>query len=325
MSGPLLPRVLIVGDLNPDIVVRSPSAPHFDQVEQLVDGIDITLGGSAGIVACGTARLGLDTTLVAAVGDDEWGRWCTGLLTGRGVRTSALRTVPAPTGATVLLLRDAGTDRAILTTPGAIGELRGTDVPDSLLAEHAHLHICSMFLVSALRPGLLDLCWRARQLGLRISLDPNYDPSQRWDAGDDLLAAVDVLLVNAAEAAALAASGSDLTGSDPAGTDKAARLLAERCATVVVKDGSRGALLAQGAEVTRISAPAVRAVDATGAGDSLAAGLIFGLVAGWPAAEAVAFGVACGSASTQAVGGIAAQPARDEAQALAATIAAGQP
>lgn len=319
MSGPALPRVLVVGDLNPDIVVRSPAAPRFDQVEQLVDGIDITLGGSAGIVACGAARLGLDTTLVAAVGDDEWGSWCTDALAARAVRTSALRTVPAPTGATVLLLRDAGTDRAILTALGAIGQLRGSAMPDSLLAEHGHLHIASMFLVSALRPGLLDLCRRARRLGLRISLDPNYDPSGQWDVGDDLLAAIDVLLVNVAEAAAIASCG-----NDPATIDKAARLLAQRCATVVVKDGARGALLARGGEVTRIPAPAVQAVDATGAGDSLAAGLIYGLVAGWPTAEAVTFGVACGSASTRAVGGTAAQPAPDEARALAATIARGQ-
>ncbi len=313
MSRTARSRVLVVGDVNPDIVVRTHEPPRFDQVEQLVEGIDVTLGGSAGIVACGTARLGLDTTLVAAVGEDAWGRWCTEQLTARGVRTSALRTAPAATGATVLLVPDAGAGRAILTSAGAIGQLTGGDVSDALLAEHGHLHLCSVFLVGGLRPELLEVCRRARRAGLRISLDPNYDPSGQWDIHDELLAAVDLLLVNAVEAGAL-------TGG--AKTGKAAQILGERCDTVVVKDGQCGALLAHGGELTRITAPEVTAIDSTGAGDSLAAGVIYGLGAGWTITEAVALGVACGSASVRALGGIAAQPTLAEANALRTPIGA---
>lgn len=313
VSGLPRRRVLVVGDVNPDIVVRTHGPPRFDQVEQLVEGIEVTLGGSAGIAACGTARLGLSTTLVAAVGEDDWGRWCTEQLTSRGVHTSALRTVPTATGATVLLVPGTGGGRAILTSPGAIGQLSGDDVGDAVLAGHGHLHLCSMFLIGQLRPDLSDVCRRARRAGLRISLDPNYDPSGRWDVDDELLAAVDLLLVNAVEAAALA-GGSEI--------GKAAQLLGERCETVLVKDGARGAVLAHGGELTRIAAPEVNAVDCTGAGDSLAAGVIYGLEAGWTVIEAAALGVACGSASVRALGGTSAQPTFAEADALRATVGA---
>lgn len=309
--------MLVVGDVNPDIVVHCQEPPLFGQVEQLVDGIEVVLGGSAAIVACGVARLGLETTLVAAVGDDAWGDWCTGQLATRGVIVSALRMVATATGATVLLLRNGGTDRAILTSLGAIEQLTGAEVSDELLAGHDHLHIGGVFLMAGLSSGLVEMCGRARRAGLRISLDPNYDPSGRWALDDKLLAEVDVLLVNASEAQALAAC---------ADTDKAGRLLAERCPTVVVKDGQRGALLAQSDQLTRISSAQIDVVDSVGAGDNLAAGVISALARGWPVVEAAMLGVACGTASLRATGGTAAQPTLEEAKTFleAITVVAPQ-
>lgn len=52
--------LLVVGDANPDVVVGPLDAPlAFGQREQLVPDGALTLGGSAAIMACGAARLGL--------------------------------------------------------------------------------------------------------------------------------------------------------------------------------------------------------------------------------------------------------------------------
>ena len=53
--------VLVVGDANPDLVLRGDVRPRFGQEEQLLDAADLVLGGSAAITAAGCARLGLRT------------------------------------------------------------------------------------------------------------------------------------------------------------------------------------------------------------------------------------------------------------------------
>jgi sugar/nucleoside kinase (ribokinase family) len=81
---------------------------------------------------------------------------------------------------------------------------------------------------------------------------------------------------------------------------------------VVVKLGAGGAIARRGAERAVVRAAAVDAVDTTGAGDSFGAGLLFGLLAGRPLPSALAVAVACGTASTRALGGIDGQATPEE-------------
>src|SRR5690349_22806142 len=50
-------EVLVVGDLNPDLVLSGDVVPRFGQAEQLLDDATLVLGGSAAITAHGLARL----------------------------------------------------------------------------------------------------------------------------------------------------------------------------------------------------------------------------------------------------------------------------
>ena len=91
-------RLLVVGDANPDLVLRGDVVPRFGQAEQLLDAADLVLGGSAAITACGRARLGVPTRLVAALGADIYGTFVRETLAARGVDITAIRTVAQPTG-----------------------------------------------------------------------------------------------------------------------------------------------------------------------------------------------------------------------------------
>src|SRR3954470_21531254 len=94
-----VPDVLVVGDLNPDLLLRGDVVPRFGQSEQLLEGADLTVGGSGAIVAHGLARLGLRTTLVAVVGADTFGALTRDQLVEAGIEVSELRTDPRqPTG-----------------------------------------------------------------------------------------------------------------------------------------------------------------------------------------------------------------------------------
>ena len=285
--------LLVVGDCNPDLILSGGDVvPEFGQWEKVVDDMRLVPGGSSTIVAAGAARLGLPTSLVAAVGDDLFGRFMLDAMAERGVDTGGcVIRADVATGLTVALTR--GDDRAILTAPGAIATLRAEDVDSVRLRRATHLHVGSYFLLEGLRPGLGELVRTARAAGATVSLDPQGDPAGGWDGGmRDLLPSIDVLFVNETEAAAIDGA---------------------RAGLVVVKRGARGAS-AGGVDV---APPAVDGVDATGAGDSFDAGFLAAWLAGEPVEQALRLGCACGALSTRALGGTAAQPTLDEARAAA--------
>jgi sugar/nucleoside kinase (ribokinase family) len=304
-------QILVAGELNPDAIVIGPDlTPEFGQVETLAaDGV-LTIGSSGAIFACGCARLGLATAYVGTIGDDAGGRFVLTELERRGVDTVACRVEEGRrTGLTVVISR--GEDRAILTAVGAMDALTAADVDDNLLARADHLHVTSPALQPRLRAGLPELFARARALGVTTSLDPGWDPAGEWDdALGEALVATDVFLPNAAEACRIAAV------DDP---EAALESLAVRVATVAVKLGADGAIAADAAGRARATAPAVDTVDTTGAGDSFAAGFLRAGRAGLALDGRLRVAVACGSLSTRALGGVAAQPTWPEVSGTTAS------
>ncbi|MFN8624250.1 MAG: sugar kinase [Chloroflexota bacterium] len=314
--------VLVAGDLNPDILVLDPDpTPVFGQVEKLVAGIRMTIGGSSAIMACGAARLGLRTAFCGVIGEDEFGASMLASMAEHGVDVRACKVDPhVPTGATVIL--STGDDRAILTATGTIDRLQVDDIPLGLLATSRHLHVGSTALQPGLRAGLPDLFALARALGVTTSFDANWDPDERWEGTAALLAVADICFPNLAEARRWSGE------HDP---ERAARALAAGVAgprdpeagplTVVVKLGARGAIAARGDLVVHAPSPKVHVVDATGAGDSFAAGFVAAHVSGWPLEEALRLATSCGAASVRAAGGVDGQITLEEAETLLRTLA----
>jgi sugar/nucleoside kinase (ribokinase family) len=296
------PDVLVIGDANPDLVLTGDVVPAFGQAETLVDSADLVLGGSAAIVACGLARLGVATALAATVGDDLLGGFVRAALEERGVDTRWVRVDPViATGTSVVL---SGSDRAILTFPGTIAATGPEVVDGDLVASVRHVHSASYFLLPRLASNLPEVFAQARAAGATTSVDTNWDPARRWAGVDRLLDHTDVLLPNAAELLAL-------TGRTD--RDEAARVVLAHGCQVALKDGADGGALWQTpGPVVRVPAPQVAVKDTTGAGDSFDAGFISGLIGGLTRDECLARAVACGSLSTRAVGGTAGQPGLDE-------------
>jgi sugar/nucleoside kinase (ribokinase family) len=304
--------VLVLGDVNPDLVLSDATMDiAFGQAETLVQDAELTIGGSGAIMACGAARLGLRMALAGLVGPDQFGEFMLRAVSERGVDVSGVVVDPhVRTGLTVVLARPD--DRAILTFSGGIAAMTAAQVDAGLVARARHVHVASLFLQTALAPGLTELLGAARAGGATTSVDPNWDPSGEWDGGlHGLLAQIDVLLPNAVEATRLAGV------TDPAG---AAASLAERGPLVAVKLGADGALAvaAGGGDVVRAEPPrrVVDPVDAVGAGDSFDAGLLCALLGGRALEDALAFACACGTLSMRAAGGTAGQPTLAEARAV---------
>jgi sugar/nucleoside kinase (ribokinase family) len=275
------------------------------QREVLVEGASLTVGGSGAIFACGAARLGLRVAFVGVLGRDVFGRFMADALGERGVDVSHVAwREDVATGVSVVL--SAPDDRGIYTAGGTIPLL--SEVDPAVLDDARHVHVSSFYLQHALRPELPGLLERARVGGATTSLDPNWDPSERWDGLEDVLGQLDVFLPNAAEVTRIV--GVD----DPR---EAARRLAEKAGLVVVKLGAEGSIAVHGEDVVSADAvPSVEVVDTTGAGDAFDAGFVRAVLEGWPLERALAFANACGALSCRGVGGVETQATFEEALAL---------
>lgn len=298
--------VVVVGEINPDLILYGDVVPDFHQVEKWVDRFVLTVGSSSVIFACAAARLGLRVAFVGLCGRDFFGDFMVREMQTRGVDTRWVTRHPTlSTGLSVILQR-APDERAILTVPGTISALRAEDVPEAALKSARHLHVSSFYLQKALRPGLPGLFQKAREMGLTLSLDPNYDPEEQWRDVRWVLPYCHLFLPNRTEALAITQT------SNP---EEAAHRLQEMGAeTVVIKMGEEGAL-AFTSPTGLIHVDPVRlgpVVDQVGAGDNFDAGLIYGFLQGWPLERSLRLAVACAAYSLQGEGGTGRQATLEE-------------
>lgn len=304
--------ILTIGEINVDLILGHDARPSFGQVERVVDDATLTVGGSGTIFAMAAAQLGLRVAYCGVVGDDHFGRFMLDHLHTRQIDTSGVIIDPAAkTGLSVIL--SVPGDRAILTHLGTIDTLRAEMVNTSLLAQCRHIHVTSYFLQHHLRPGLPALLAQARAGGVTVSLDTNWDPAEQWDDGlAAVLAQTDVFLPNDQEARAIVRThlGKDVTVED------ALAHLAAIIPTVAIKCGAAGAICRRGDETYHAPGFPMTVVDTTGAGDTFNSGFLYGWLRDWMLADALAFGCACGALSTQAAGGVAAQPTLAQAEQL---------
>jgi sugar/nucleoside kinase (ribokinase family) len=297
--------VLVIGDLNADLILTGLSDhPRYGR-EVVVRGCRMTLGGSAAIFACGLAALGHPVRFLGKVGQDATGDMLLDRMRARGVDVSGVRR-DAKVGTGIAVAFTHTDDRALVSYLGTIATTGPRDVPVDSWSKYAHLHLTSPFLQLALRDRFATLLQSAKKAGLTTSLDPGWDPRERWDL-DSIYPWLDVLLVNELEAKALTGIGRPT---------RAAGKLGERVPLAIVKTGPKGAVASfSGKQIGAPSYPVVP-VDTTGAGDTFDAGFLDAWLLGRPLEEALAFGCACGALSTTKPGGYEGQPDRAHAYRL---------
>ena len=297
--------ILTFGDLCVDLIVSGPDVtPQFGQVEKLVADYTLEMGGSCSIFACQAAKLGLRTAILGRVGADDFGRQILRRLQESGVDTRYVTVDPTLKTGLGIALCPPG-DRAILTYMGSINVLCPEDVSDELLGQARHLHYGSYFLHTGLRPGAPEIFRRAKDLGLTLSLDTNWDPDDRWVGLKELLPFTDIFMPNDQEALRIAAE-SEL--------DRAAlSFLSTGVKVVTLKAGARGAAVYSAEAKIEHGVVPVRGGDSIGAGDSFDAGFLAGWLRGMDLERCLAIGMACGRAVAAKIGGVEGQLTWEEA------------
>jgi fructokinase len=275
------------------------------------------IGGGPLNVAVGVARLGGAVQFVGSVGDDALAGRIRDFLARHGVGRTGLVTVAAPTTLAVATFAGAEPDFRFYGEPPSYGLLGPDDLDLPLVSGAAVLYCGSIALLCAPVLAAARRAW-ASPAAFRV-FDPNVRP--RLLAGPTALDGLrDLVAEFAARAHVVKLSAADaglLYPGEPV-ERVAARLRETGAATVVVTLSAEGALVDAGATPVRVPAPQVRAVDATGAGDSVMAALVADLLAdgapagpaGWPARVGYALRVA--GLVCESPGGAVSMPTRDE-------------
>jgi sugar/nucleoside kinase (ribokinase family) len=190
---------------------------------------------------------------------------------------------------------------------GTIDATEPSDLEDEFLTDCRHWHIASYFLLGKLRQFWPTWLAKCREAGISTSMDPNWDPADRWEGVEALLPLLDLFFVNDAEARRLT-SEPDLI--------QAGRQLASRGPLVVVKRGEQGAIAIKGNSMWELT-PSLetglpeRVVDATGAGDNFDAGFLSGYLAGDDIPACLTLGHRCAVSSLGYLGGVQGQIWKD--------------
>ena len=293
MDDSVVPDVVVVGSVNLDLVVTVPSLPHAGETV-LASGYHEFVGGKGGNQAVAAARLGRRVAFVGHVGTDPAGDSVRSALGEEGVDVSLLTPVDGPTGRAFVQV-DESAENQIIVVGGANSMVAPDDVPAPLLADAAVVVAQLEVPLAAVRAAA------ERASGLFV-----LNPAPARALGDDLLALVDVLVVNEGEFEVV-------TGTPVSDDALASASLPDR---VVVTLGGRGALVRNGSSVTAVPAPHVEVVDTTGAGDTFVGALADALARSVEFADAVRWAVCAASLSTQALGATSGMPRADEVERL---------
>jgi len=243
-------RVCVVGSLNLDLTVDVDTLPRPGETV-LASSLTYAPGGKGGNQAVAAARAGARVQFVGALGDDAAADQLRAHLLANGVGLDATATVAGPSG-TAIVVVDAGAENTIVVAPGANGQLTLTaaDMP-AVIAE------CDVLLTQLEIPvaAAVTAAREARRGGAVVMV--NASPAgQDRSALAELASVADVVIANEAEAAQWP----------------------WRPTHLVTTLGARGARCVSLDDEFWMPAPAVKAVDTTGAGDVFAGVL----AANWP-------------------------------------------
>ena len=256
-SRPAAPRIVVLGSLNMDLVLRVPHAPAAG--ETLLGRSFATIpGGKGANQAVSCAREGAQVRMIGCVGDDDHGRALRQALERDGIDTEALRTDAAePTGTALIMVEDSGQNRIVMIAGANAGvDLDAADLRTRLAG--------AAFLVTQFETPMAQVeraIAVAHEAGCKVLLNPS--PVQA--IAEPLWPKIDTLVVNEIEARTLSGLGAD-SPQEAAAAGQAMR--ARGIARVVVTLGARGAVAVDADGARHHPALVVQAVDTTAAGDT---------------------------------------------------------
>lgn len=235
-------------------------------------------GGSAANATYNAARLGLRSTFLGKLGHDSLARIYRDSFVAAGVDGSRFKQHAARANARCLALVTPDAQRTLRTDLGAAMTLTPAEISAADFQGCRHAHIEGYLVFN--RDLAEAVLTAARAAGCTTSLDLSsfevVNASRDW-LFRQFKQGIDIVFANEDEIRAL------FPDDKTASFEALARRLAGHGVLAAVKVGKDGAWLAHGKELHRIApVPVADVVDTNGAGDSWAAGFLYGHLSNWP-------------------------------------------
>jgi 5-dehydro-2-deoxygluconokinase len=270
------------------------------------------LGGTATNVAVAAARLGRRTAVITKVGDDPFGGYIRGALTGFGVdpgfvgTDSELRTplafceIHPPDDFPLLFYREP-------SAPDLQLHVEDLDV-DAIRGAGIFWVTGTGLSVEPSRSATLEaMTWRDGETIVDLDWRPMFWRDEPGDLYRAAISRATVAVGNAEEAGVAVGEGEPL--------EMARRLLELGPRLAIVKLGPRGVLAATADEHWVVPPVPVDVVNGLGAGDAFGGALCHGLLSGWDVERIIRFANAAGAVVASRLGCADDMPTREDVEA----------
>ncbi len=251
------PAVTVIGSINCDLSFFVRELPQHH--ETVLAHKSVRGSGGKGLnQAVAAARAGAATAIIGAVGKDVFGETARRYAKQCSIDCSGLKTIGnVPTGTAAILINKAG-ENMIVVSPGANAQLLGADIhAHALLIQNAAIVVAQLEIPDETVAVAMSM---AKTAGVRTLLNP----APVSQGAKDLLALADVVTPNETEAQGLTGI---LPADEPSARAAAAALCVMGAGAVVITLGAQGYYVFENGAGNLHAAFAVKAVDATGAGD----------------------------------------------------------
>jgi 2-dehydro-3-deoxygluconokinase len=293
---------------------------EFNQQPPGPDGRRLYLeghGGDASNAAVAAARSGADVGMLTALGEDAPGASFRALWEMEGVDSGHVRGDPsAPTGIYFVTHDEAGHHFTFYRKGSAASRYSPADVPEEAVRQAGVLHLSGITL--GISDTACDAAFHAIEVArgakVTVSVDTNLRlrlwPLRRASACiHTAVGMADIVFPSLEDAQALTGLGEPEAIVD---------FYLKLCPLVLLKLGRDGLLVANREARARIPGHEVQAVDATGAGDTLAGAFLARAVAGDETWEAARYANAAAALSTTGYGAVAPIPTAASVKAFLA-------
>jgi len=301
--------IVVVGSVNLDLVCTGKRIPAPGETVT-GDRFQTFHGGKGANQAVAIGRLGYPVSMVAKVGNDEFGTRLRQGLQDAHVDVAFVDTARGTESGVALISVDARGQNSITVVPGANGKLLPRDLDKAL----RHLRSAGMILAQLEIP--MDTVEHLAEIAEHYQVPFMLDPAPARPIPSGIRRRVTYLTPNETEACELC--GKAFGKLTPQNAVKyAEKLLKTGPANVIIKMGAHGAFVAS-ADGLRTMVPSfeVPVVDSTAAGDAFNGGLAVALMRGMALIEAVRYAAVAGAVSVTRAGAQPAMPTAREVNRL---------
>jgi ribokinase len=294
--------ITVIGSLNMDLVVQASRYPLSGET-LAGTGFHMLPGGKGANQAMAACLAGANTNMIGCVGQDPFGKILIDSLSQAGVNVDGVQELTGvSTGIATILVEENGENRIIIV-PGA-----NDRVTSSILENEWRRIACSSMVILQHEIPLSSVHAIIKHCQIE-RIPVVFNPAPIYSIQEEILAAIDTLILNETEASAL--TRINCRGTQTA-FQAARALLKNKTQTIIITLGKDGAVLVDQKSEIHQPAYAVKAVDTTAAGDTFVGSYAAMILEGKTAKDSLAYAAAASAIAVTRLGAQASIPNREE-------------